>query len=241
MSAAQPANAFQIHPVARQVGSMGTYNCLCLRPYAFLQLVITQNTLFIAGQNRQADAPVFHQIKRPKHGIVLQYRGNHMDDRGQAFRGITGKCNLQGIAQVKQFRNPLPGFINHPGRIQGSLMGPSAGIAEIPHGVRHCINDTVRLPHGSSCIVKINHNSASLSHLINREIPITIRSRPTFIHGAGHLLAYTLISVHELNHFLMLHALFLHKPCHLFFHVRFAAPGKAAARGYFPGHRYHPS
>ena len=78
VSEAEFANTLQIHPVAGQVGGMGTHNCLCLRPYAFLQLVITQNSLFIAGQNRQADAPVFHQIKRPKHGIVLQYRGNHM-------------------------------------------------------------------------------------------------------------------------------------------------------------------
>ena len=167
-------NPVQIHPVSGQVGGMGTHHRLCLRTYAFLQPVITQDSLLITGQNGQADSPFFHKIKRPKHRIVLQHRGNHMvpfgeqalDGRIQALRGITGKRNLQGITQVEQFRDSLPGLVNHPGRVQRCLVGSSARIAEILHGIRHCVYDTVRFSHGSSCIVKINHDSAFLSALI---------------------------------------------------------------------------
>ena len=85
-------------------------------------------------------------------GIQHSFYGNI-----QAFRGVCRKGNSLRAFCTEQLCQGHTGIINNSGCTQRTAMDTAAGIAQRAHSFCDGLYNTVRLAHGSRCVIKVDH------------------------------------------------------------------------------------
>ena len=162
---AKRSHPFNVHQIARQVGSVGADHGLCIRPQELFKVPIVDLSLPVSGYEIQFGTLALQMVQWPQHGVVLQVGGDHMVPRPQqavdgdiqCHGGVGGKAHMIGPLAAKQRRQLFPKAVNDPGGHKSLRMGAPAAVAPAVHGCRHSLCHSGGLRPGSGGVVQVDH------------------------------------------------------------------------------------
>ena len=201
MTPGQLSHLTDIYQVSSKVGAMGAYDGPGVGLDGGLECLHLKATLPVCRQNGQFHAPILHFIEWAQNRIVLHSSGDDMISRlqdpfngyVQGFRGVGRKGDLLRALGVKQFCQSQSGIKDHTVCIQGSLVCPTARVAQAAQGAGYRFHHTVRFMPGGGGIVQINHLATSYTRQRytrwNRICSASSKARSAFSLSGGALQA----------------------------------------------------